>query len=226
MKDEKLEIVYERSFDMLLFDSIETLMRAREFHEFEEIHQTLSRSSVLSSLLILEAAANTCIESLDLGRSVLGEVDRLPTLSKFDFYLRTRFRDRHLDRGISVVEGLRELKSLRDAFVHLKPHRTEWRYNGDSGTAESERTKFLGIARNPKFLDSSDAIQTMRGTHGFLKYFFKEKCKYGSMRVASLLFSEKKIPSFNGGYAIPAPPRQIKLLLKEVGVDISYVKLM
>jgi hypothetical protein len=66
----------------------------------------------------------------------------------------------------------------------------------------------------------------MKGTHSFLKYFFKEKCKYGAMRVAALLFSEDKIPSFNGGYAIPVPPRQIKLFLKDVGVDISYIKLM
>ncbi|SOU09263.1 hypothetical protein LMG19145_00346 [Xanthomonas arboricola pv. fragariae] len=86
-------------------------MRAREFHDFEEIHQTLARSSVLSSLLMLEAAANACIEALDLGSAVLGEVDRLPIVAKFDFYLRTSFRDKRLDRGVAVVEGLREQKS-------------------------------------------------------------------------------------------------------------------
>ncbi len=113
MESERVEVLYERSFDMLLFDSIGALMHAKEFHEFHEIHQTLARSSVLSSLLILEAVANTCIESLDLGGTVLNEIDRLPMISKFDFYLRTKFRNRQLDRGTSVIEGLRELKNTQ-----------------------------------------------------------------------------------------------------------------
>lgn len=226
MESERVEILYERSFDMLLFDSIGTLMQARKFHEAEEIHQTLARSSVLASLLILEGAANTCIESLDLGSVVLSEIDRLPILSKFDFYLRTNFRNRQLDRGTSAVEALRELKALRDAFVHLKPHRVEWRYQGDCGTAESVRTKNLKIARSPSFLSDDDAVKAMAGAHNFLKYFFKEKCRYGPMRVAALLFSEDKIPTFDGSYAIPAPSRDMKLFLKKIGVDVSYIKLM
>jgi hypothetical protein len=80
MENERFEVLYERGFDMLLFDSIGTLMQAKEFHEVYEIHQTLARSSVLSSLLILEAVANTCIESLDLGSTVLNEIDRLPMI--------------------------------------------------------------------------------------------------------------------------------------------------
>ncbi len=118
------------------------------------------------------------------------------------------------------------LKILRDAFVHLKPHRIEWRYQGDSGTAEADRTKNLKIAKSPRFLSSDDAIRTMVGVHNFLNYFFKEKCRYGPLRVAALLFSEDKIPTFNGSYAIPAPPREVKIFLRDAGVDVSYIKLI
>ncbi|KAL0630452.1 hypothetical protein Q9L58_010701, partial [Maublancomyces gigas] len=106
--------------------------------------------------------ANTCLEHLDLNRSVHDEIDRLPALSKFDFYLRVRFKGKSIDRSSQYVEWLRELKRLRDGLVHLKPHKVEW--VGDPNeelSAEAVRTKNLDIAVNPKFWDQSDAIKNM-----------------------------------------------------------------
>lgn len=31
---------------------------------------------------------------------------------------------------------------------------------------------------NPKFWDSDEAVKVAKGVHGFLKFFFKEKCRY------------------------------------------------
>jgi hypothetical protein len=226
MEDERIEVCYERNFDTLLFDSILTLMQSREIPEYGEIHQTLARSSVLSSLLLLEMSANTCIESLNLGRAVFGEIDRLPIAAKFDFYLRTNFRNKSLERGNTNFETLRELKALRDSFVHLKPYQVEWRYQGDNGSAEVERTKCLQVAKNPRSLNADDAIKIMTGVHDFLGYFFRVKCKYSADRVAAILFSEDKIPTKDGARLIPVLSRSTKTELRSLGVDLNYIRIM
>lgn len=218
-----IEIHYDRNFDTLLFDSVEMLFRSRGEPYRDEYHQTFARSSMLFSMLMLEAVANTCIETLDLERSIFREIDMLPVLAKFDFYLRTKFRNKRLERRISVVEGIKELKRLRDGFVHLKPHKVEWKMTGDSGIAEAERTKVLKIAKNPQFWDADDALATMKGVHDFFNYFFKSKCKYNPTRVASLLLSESRVTG-DDNYGIPVFDRKIELM--ELGIDLSYIRLL
>src|SRR5438552_12091440 len=96
------EETFDRPFADLFADSV-WLLRHAERATDDDIHGTLSRESLMASLFLLEAAANTCIESLDLVSAVFGEIDRLPVLAKYDIYLRTRFRRRHLDRGARPV---------------------------------------------------------------------------------------------------------------------------
>ncbi|MDY0748761.1 hypothetical protein SNE35_29960 [Paucibacter sp. R3-3] len=219
-------LLYERNFDTLLLDSLDFLRRSSDLHEVDDEGQAFARISITYSLLLLEAVANTCLEHLDLSRSVHDEMDRLPVLAKFDFYLRIRFKGRNLDRGSHYVEWLYELKRLRDGLVHLKPHKVEWIGDLDgSMSAESVRTKSLDIAVNPKFWGKSDAINVSRGVHGFLRYFFREQCRYGPTKVASLLFSESRVPGDNNHF-FPCAPRHWKALFASRDVDLSYIKLM
>ncbi|WP_018986486.1 hypothetical protein [Methylophilus methylotrophus] len=95
-------------FDTLLLDSINFLVEACKLHPIDEKVYPLSRASIVFSLLLLEAAANTCIESLNLEKTVHGEIDRLPVLGKFDFYLRMRFKNRNLERGTHQIEWIKE----------------------------------------------------------------------------------------------------------------------
>ncbi len=219
-----IEIRYDRNFATLLFDSVEMLFRSRGEPYRDVYHQTFARSSMLFSMLMLEAVANTCIEALDLESSIFREIDMLPVLAKFDFYLRTKFRNKRLERGISVIEGIKELKRLRDGFVHLKPHKVEWRRMADdSGIAQVERTKVLKIAKNPQFWEAEDAVATMKGVHDFFNYFFKSKCNYNPTRVASLLLSESRVPG-DRNYGILVFGRKIEL--KELGINLSYIRLL
>ena len=164
----QVKIAYERNWDTLLFDSIAFLLNAQEMSPVDDFRQSLARSSILFSILLLEAAANTCIEELDLEGAIHQEIDRLPTVAKFDFYLRSRFRTKKLVRGNYHIQGIRELKQIRDGFVHMKYHKVVWEHtSADSATAEAERTKTIGIATNPSFWDCDDAVIAMKTSMGF-----------------------------------------------------------
>ncbi|WP_147297136.1 hypothetical protein [Chromobacterium vaccinii] len=153
-----VHIAFDRNFDTLLLDSIEFLLDATDKDCDIDTSNKCSRVAIIYSLLLLEAAANTCIDHLDLERAIYNEIDRLPVLAKFDFYLRTNFRNRMLDRGTHQIEWVKELKSLRDSTVHLKAWKVEWNGHPDKTmTAAAERTKILKIATNPKFWDEDDA---------------------------------------------------------------------
>lgn len=221
-----IELAYERNFDTLLYDSIDFMFDSLELDPVEDRGHSLSRASIIFSLLLLEAAANTCIEHLDLENSIQREVDRLPILGKFDFYLRTSFRNKQLERGVKQVEWVKELKSLRDGLVHLKPHRVEWEKSSEtSATTSAVRSKVLDIAINPKFWDGEEAAKVARGVHGFLYYFFKEKCKYSATKVTSLLFSESKVPGDDNYFTI-CFYKKTKKELNELGINLSYMKII
>jgi hypothetical protein len=219
------EVTYDRNFDTLLFDSIEMLFYSLDPNVDFDFRNTLARSSLINSILLLELSANICIESLELERSVFNEIDRLPILGKFDFYLRASFRNRKLIRGVKEVEGIKELKGLRDGYVHMKPHRLQWEIDGDGGTAKMDATKLLGICKNPKGWDVESAINAMRATHGFLRYYFKDLCKYGPTKVGCLLLSVSTVPGREPN-PMPLLYRSTKKRLESMGVDLSYMKLV
>jgi hypothetical protein len=219
-----IRIAHERNFDTLLLDSTYFLLQARAAGVYNERSQSLARASIAFSLLMLEAAANTCIEHLDLAGSVHNDIDRLSVLAKYDFYLRTQFRKKCLPRDAHQIEWLKELKGLRDGIVHLKTQKVEWVGPEDGEqVAETPTTKSLKISTNPTSWGESDAVSVARGVHGFLKFFFKECCGYGPSKVASLLFSEDKVP---GGvnHFYPYLDRTALHSLRELQVDISYVR--
>lgn len=217
-------ILYERNFDTLLFDSIEMLFHSLDPDINYDFGQTLARSSMLNSILLLELSANICIESLELESSVSNEIDRLPVIAKFDYFLRTNFRGKNLERGVSVVEGIKELKKLRDHFVHMKPHKIVMEMDGDKGCGEMDKTSLLDIPINPKGWDANTALIAMRTVHSFLKYYFKDKCRFSSEKVGSFLLSESKVPG-NKAYPMPHFYKKARKELLNLGVDLKYIKL-
>jgi hypothetical protein len=225
-KDEKwVDIIYQRNFDTLLFDSIDMLLLSINKNIDGDFEQALARSSMLNSILILESCSNICIESLELERSVFKEIDRLAFLAKFDFYLRTSFCNKRIEKGISEVEGVQELKRLRDAYVHMKSHKIEIDMVGDSGSGDYEKTKLLGIPKNPAAWDWNTALKGMKTVHLFLKYFFKDTCEYSPIKVNSFLMAEEKIPG-KGGCIIPVSYSPSIEAISELGVDLSYIELI
>ena len=83
----------------------------------------------------------------------------------------------------------------------------------------------MGVATNPSFWGADDAVQVARGVHGFLGHFFRTKCKFGPKKVSSFVFSDGRVP---GGpdHFYPCMPKPAKARLEQLGVDLSYIRIM
>ena len=230
-KTMSLTPIYQRSFHMLLDDSINLLDLADD-PEHQDLSETFARGSMLSSMLLPEVAANICIETLHLEKdAIFHEIDRISTLGKFEIFVKLSFRNRVINRGISAVEGYQEIKRLRDSFVHPKRLKTNWERTDDgllenfeNLTCVPENTAHLKVQKAPMHWVADDARIVMRGAHKFLKYMFKDVCKFSAKRTTSLLFSEELVPDKSQAI-YPVYDREVKELLADWGVDLSYLRL-
>ncbi|MES2908353.1 MAG: hypothetical protein V4688_04255 [Pseudomonadota bacterium] len=215
---------YDRGFEALFGDSIRLLLAAEEnLYEYDS-QFSFARASIACSMLLPEVCANICIESLKLECGVFNEIDKLSPIAKFDYYLGVYFRDRRLDRGCKAVQSLQELKRLRDRYVHPKKSKVDWvRGEDDTFHGSSPRTRILDISENPQMWFQDDAVNAMRGVHGFLSYFFKDKCNYSKSKVTGLLFSEDLVPS-PADPIIPYYANDFHNNMARWNIDVSYFR--
>ena len=69
------------------------------------------------------------------------EIDKLPSLSKLDLFVKHLDSSKSIDRGAFAVQGVEELKGLRDHYVHPHVRKSEWKQQ-----SEQERILDLGEA--------------------------------------------------------------------------------
>ena len=107
----------------------------------------------------------------------------------------------------------------------MKPHKLEWEMETDgTGSAKLDKTNLLKITKNPAGWNGDSALKAMQTVHSFLKYFFKEKCRFSAEKVSSLLFSDFKVP----GKELSSIPHFYKSTREELlgmGVDLRYIEL-
>jgi hypothetical protein len=190
-------VAVDRGAFALLEDSVVLAMRAEaEFEVDFEIAASFARSSVLATTLFVEACANTCLDMLALDTAFASDVDRLPTLSKFDLFLRLYRPQQKIDRSRHEVQGAIELKRIRDSFVHPKGQRVIWEsWSPEESTSRSPRTKATDLPKILSFCGHEDVPRAMIAAHSFLAYFFNELSRFRPSHVSSLLFSEQQVPS-------------------------------
>ncbi len=215
---------YDRGFQTLFEDSIYLLMTCSKESD-SDLSRALARGSIVCSMMLPEVSANICIESLGLESSVFKEIDKLSPIAKFDFYLRTSFRNKKIDKGVKPVQSLQELKRLRNTYVHPKKQLVSWE-DGEDETkiGTSDRTPFLDISVNPSMWYEQDAINAMRGVHNFLRHFFHDTCGYTKKKVTGILFSED-VELTSDEPAVFYYDRKIHLALERWKVDISYFRI-
>ncbi|MDR7379840.1 hypothetical protein J2X19_004536 [Rhodoferax ferrireducens] len=217
-------ISYDRGFRTLFEDGVYLLL-ASEKEQDNDTANSLARGSIACTMMLPEVAANICIESLNLEPNVFKDIDKLSPLAKFDFFLRTNFRQKKLPTGVLSVQKAQELKRLRDTFVHPKKQAVIWTNAGyETEEGISERTQFLDMSKNPSVWDALDAERALRGAHEFLALFFRGLCGYTQRRTTTLLFSdEPNLASSEGGtYYYHLPFRHA---LKRWKVDTSYFRI-
>lgn len=83
------------------------------------IENTLSKASILSSNYALEAAANSCVKTIEVTKSVYDNIERFNTLDKFDFVLQWHTQ-KILPRDKKYVAAVKHMIQLRNSFVHPK----------------------------------------------------------------------------------------------------------
>lgn len=83
------------------------------------VSRALSTSSILSVNYALEAAANSFLQTLDTNPKISAQIDRLPTLDKFDFILQWH-KNSSLPRGGKEAQIIKKLIDQRNNLVHPK----------------------------------------------------------------------------------------------------------
>jgi len=185
----------DRKFNILLEDAVFFIEEAEQARcdsgKWTGREGAFARSSVMNSVLLLEAAANAVIDTLKISTALFNDIDRLTVISKFEYYLQASHPHLRLDRGILIVQQAQELVGVRNYLVHPRPFSSDWKRVDDRTlTASLGETQFLKLPRSFVFLKASDAVLALKAALGLLNYFFRDLCKYKDERVRKLLTSE------------------------------------
>lgn len=188
------EFYHKRNFLDLLCDSVILAQRSFDVSEYDEAQFSLARASIMSSVFMLECAANCCLDCLPHGRRFLEDLDKLPFLSKFEVFLGLMFPGKNLDRGKIEVEEVQELKTARDWLVHPKVKKAEMKQttafirDWDFG-----KTTKLEIPKDITLWQPLHAKSSLLASTRFLDYFFGDLCSYDSVTTCNILMSSEPV---------------------------------
>ena len=183
---------YERRFNILFTDAIQFSKKANEAYEREDYNEleSFSRASVFTTTLIFECAANCCLDTLKLSGKFAEDIDKLPFLSKYEFYYNTLNREKNLDRGCPEFQNAAELKSIRDLIVHPKVKKAKWK-RADHGNFQADfgQTKLLKVPYSIEEWNLTDIQTCLRVVCAFLDYFFRICCEFSPSKVGDIILS-------------------------------------
>lgn len=207
-----------------LEDSIVLAMRSEVEQDLEAVG-TLARASILATATFVEGCANTCLDMLSFDRQFATEVDRLPMLSKFELFVRLYRPRAKLERSRHEIQGLAELKKVRDSFVHPKSQAIIWEsWTPEASSSRSPRTKLMDLPKIASYSYEEDAVRAMKAAHTFLKYFFSKVCAFRPSHVSSLLLSEDRVPNPREKN-VPYWERNRHAWLRSKNIDLAYMRI-
>jgi hypothetical protein len=167
------------------------LLEAAEAERTKWLGRACARASIINAALLLECTANSCIFSLGLPGKLIEELDRLPALSKLDYFLFATSGN-HIDRGCREVELVAEVIRLRDHVVHPKPKSGRLVRDQDRPFVDYGATKSLAIPFDVLKWDHQSAGHISTVVFNFLKKYFLEWYALSKGRVTTLLVVREK----------------------------------
>jgi hypothetical protein len=195
------ELCHLRSFEDLLYDAVHLLYLAHDVDrelDSDGYEFTYIRSAILNTLLLFECGANCGIDSLNLPPAFQEDIDKLPFLSKYEYFLSQVSDNQQFDRGCKEVQAAAELKALRDKYVHPKVKRQKYIQVGEQiWDADFGETSLLSIPRNPREWRCSHAVLALKAANDFFNHFFLSWCKFDTNTVCEILLAD-------GAASIPA----------------------
>ena len=198
------QVCHLKFFEEQLYDSVHLIYLAENHSDFGAnkfnyyYYHTLCRSSVLSTMLLFESAANCCIDSININDKFtseqIKEIDRYDILSKFKFILKEINPNQVMNKGCSEVQKIRELQQVRNNYVHPKVNKSEWVKNyDDTWSADFGETQYLKIPNQMHKWTTKHAISALKAANDFFNLFFLELCELDSNTVCGLLLENKQV---------------------------------
>lgn len=223
MRAEDIEFLDQRTFTLLI--DISLLLDESESRGKDLAANCFARSAIANAGLLLECVANSCLMSLVLPSRLLDEIDRLPVLSKLDYYLFAK-TGTHLDRGCREVQLVGDVLRLRDHIVHPKPKSGRYVKNGQDERVEYGFTAALDIAFDNREWTHIDGAKVARAAIQFLTLFFLDWCKLEKGDVTRVLgCREKGLLNSDQGMWIQITQRDYGMLLKWLPSLLQFMDL-
>lgn len=179
-----------------------------------ERHSAFARASIINSALLLEAAANSCISSLKLSHDLYIDVEKMRTLSKFEFYLEHLREGRSIDKGSGIVQKASDLITQRNSYVHPKHFRSKWeKINEGSIKVGLGESQFLKLPKTLWRCTHSHAESALKASFDFVSYFFRDLCGYSEHKTREIIFDNHDTQN---------PQKWIRLH-EELGLDVGFL---
>lgn len=187
----------EQSFMQLLSDAIYFYKASVETDHKYDI-QRFSRSSIVNSILSIEAAANCCLYQLKSSKPFTEEIEKTTSFAKLDLFVKIQ-NEKFIDRGCSQYQKVKELKKIRDSLVHPKKLKIPVKLSLDNGKNENyanlginfdiEQYPATQIHKSPAFWFSGDAKAALEAIFEFYSYYFIDLLNLKHEEVLGLLGS-------------------------------------
>ena len=188
---------YLRTFEDQLYDSVYLLYFAFDTNQEEyknNVISTFIRSSIINSVILLESGANCLIDALELKGQYYSDIEKLPFLSKYEFFLNTKRPKLKFDRGCKEVQSIAELKSIRDFYVHPKVRTSRYeKINENLWDTDYGHTKQISFPRDPSRWKKEHAILALKSVNDFFNKYFVDWCEFSPNLVVDLLLSSDKV---------------------------------
>jgi len=163
--------------------------------------------------------------ALALPAKLTEELDRLPPLSKLDYYLNSHTAS-HIDRGCRETECVSEVLKLRDHIVHPKL------ISGSIAGVEGDRyvdygvKEVLGIALDNREWSHEDGMKVANAVTNFLRVFFLDWCGHTKGNITRLLVCrERDLLRRELAMWVQMPDAEVQLIQKWLPAALTFVDL-
>jgi hypothetical protein len=226
MSDPTEDVYHLRSFEDLLYDAVHLLYLAIDIDIEKDVagyEFAYTRSSIMNTLLLFECGANCCIEALNLPRSFEEDIDKLPFLSKYEFFLGRVNHKATFDRGRKEVQAVAELKTVRDIYVHPKVRKQKYSKADDLWSPDFGHTNLLEIPRNPGRWHWTHAVLALKSANDFLNLFFLTWCEFDANTVCEILLSSDpaSIPARSSTWVDGI--ESLNRAVRDYGIDFRFI---
>ena len=223
----------EQSFMQLLSDAIYFYRASVETtHKYDV--QRFSRSSILNSILSIEAAANCCLYHLKEAKHFVNEIEKTTSFAKLDLFAKIQ-SGKFIDRGCSQYQKVVELKKLRDSFVHPKKTKIPVKLSLDNDkyedlvelgiNFETKQYSATKINKSPMFWFSCDAKSALESVFEFYSYYFIDLLDLKHEEVLGLLGSAIFMNDDDCITFHPQPLIEDLAYLDEIGIKNRFINL-